>query len=738
MAGLLIGWIAFAVLSAVLPFPREALKQRPVSVLVTDRNGGALRGYVADDDHWSIPQQFEGFSPLLVQATLAAEDRRFRQHNGVDAYGVCRAVVQNVQRGKVFSGASTITMQTVRLLGLRPDRGVFGKAVEAFRAVQLEQILSKEQILAWYLNLAPYGGNVRGAEAAAWRYFAKPASELSLAEAATIAGLPQAPTRYRPDRRPDLALERRNVVLWLMYDCGFITRRQYRDARTEPLQVHARFVPFAAPHFADRVHLRYADGPKIRTTLDARVQGLTEDALAEAARGLAGDGAFNAAAVVLENRTAAIRAMVGNVDFHDAEHDGQVNGATAPRSPGSALKPFTYALAFQEGLAAPATVLHDVPACFAHYRVENFDREYLGPIPADEALGASRNVPAVALARRVGLARLHLLLRELGLSTLDRPAEHYGLALTMGAAEVTPLELAAAYSALARGGRYLPPRWTDDDPQPAPRPALSAEAAFLVTECLAAPRSLAALCPGAGRDQPRMAFKTGTSQGRRDAWCVGYDPQYTVVVWLGNFDGARSEVLVGRTAAAPVVARIFRRLYADRAPPAWFARPAGLGRRHVCALTGLPAGPHCEHTRQADYIPAADRQRRCGVCRRDGPHWPADVAAWLRASGHRPAATAAAVHPARLADAQPQRPRILSPADGQAFILLGDLPRARQQVAFRAAVADGGRVFWFLDDELLSAAAADVPFRWPLARGRHSLRCVDEAGRWATVRFTVR
>ena len=733
----LLGWLAVVILKPLFPFPREALRRPPASVLVTDREGGPLRHYVASDEQWFVPRKLDAYSPWLIKATIASEDRRFREHGGVDAIGVCRAIVQNIQRREIYSGASTITMQTVRLLGLRPGRTLVGKAIEAFRAVQLEEILTKDEILTWYLDLAPYGGNVRGAEAAAWRYFGKPASELSIAEAATIAGLPQSPARYRPDRHPEMARGRRDCVLWRMHECGVITLAQYREALREPLEVCDRFAPFAAPHFADAVHFRRSGRSKIRTTISAATQHVAETVLRETASRLRGDGVFNGSVVIVENRTGAILAMVGNVNFFDRDHHGQVNGATARRSPGSALKPFTYALAFEQGIIAPDTVLFDVPSRFTHYRPDNFDRSFLGPIPASRALAASRNVPAVELARRVGIERLHLHMRRLGLRTLTRPASHYGLSLTMGGAEVRLVDLTAAYATFARGGAYLRPRWTVDEAVASPQSVLSAEAAWLVTDCLSRREALADLCPGPAESWPRLALKTGTSQGRRDAWCVGYDPKYTVGVWLGNFDGRRSDVLVGRKVAAPAVVRIFELLYQGRPRVKWFARPVGIGSRRVCALTGLPAGPHCTHSRMADYIPALDRQPRCRVCRRvrrgsvarSEPQWPASVAAWLRANGRE---TFSSIR-------ESTRPRILSPADGQQFILLADRPASQQRVPLRAAVGGGAEtVFWFLDDELLASGAPDQPVHWELAAGSHTLRCVDSRGRWSSVRFGVR
>ncbi|MFW6162381.1 MAG: penicillin-binding protein 1C, partial [Planctomycetota bacterium] len=578
-------------LNVAFPFPGRRLAEAREGVRVLDRAGDVLRPFTGPDDCWAFWTGLEEVSPRLVEATIAVEDQRFRSHPGVDPLAVLRAVGQNVRHRRIVSGASTITMQVIRLLTPRP-RTLRSKVIEAFRAVQLERRASKEAILEHYLNRAPYGGNLLGAEAASLAWFGKHACDLSLAEAALLAGLPQAPSRLRPDRHPERAKARRDHVLERMAACGFVSDEHLRVARRQPVAVRRSPFPFEAPHFARLVRRRYPGRGELHGTLDRRVQRLAEETVREAVAALRPEGVTNAAVVVIENRTAAVRAMVGSCDFHAEADDGQVNGAVAPRSPGSALKPFTYALAFQRGLATPDTVLADVPASYTGYEPENYDHAFRGPVPAAEALRDSLNVPAVRLLAQVGHRPLHRFLRRLGLATLTRPADHYGLALTLGSTEVTLLELTSAYATLARLGVHRPYRLLETEPVPEGRRVLDAGAAWLVADALCEADPLAG---ARSDDELRMAWKTGTSYGHRDAWTVAFTPAYTVGVWVGNFDGRPSGALVGIRAAAPVARTLMDRIAGEAGSP-WFERPPSVATRPVCPVSGLPPEPHCPGT----------------------------------------------------------------------------------------------------------------------------------------------
>jgi len=760
---LALAWPACLVLSLMFPFPQEQLREARragISTVVLDRQGGLLRAFIGKNDQWMIWRGLDEIGPHLVEATVAVEDKRFYSHPGVDPLAIARATWTNVTRWRTVSGASTITMQLVRRLEDRP-RTLVSKVVEAFRALQLEGLLDKKQILEWYLNLAPYGGNLVGVEAASLSYFRKRARDLTLAEAALLAGLPQAPSRLRPDRHPGRAKARRDHVLRRMRECGRITGEGLAIALNEPVRVRRTPFPFSAPHFARLVRERNPGRGVLRTTLDRRIQALSENAVREAVDGLRGAGISNGAVVVIENADAAVRALVGSCDFSSEEDQGQVNGATAPRSPGSALKPFTYALAFERGICTPALTLADVPSSYTGYEPENYDQLYHGPVTAREALSASLNIPAVRLLNGVGHADLLAFLRELGLTTLKKDAGHYGLALTLGSAEVTLLELTHAYATLARLGLHRPYRLLEDQPLPPGRRVLSEGAAYVIADVLSDTGRLGGRpLWRSEQGQIRMAWKTGTSYGHRDAWTVAYTPDYTVGVWLGNFSGKPARDLVGIRAAAPVAARILDQIYGRRSAT-WFAAPESVGTRAVCALSGMPPGDHCKTVVGDLYVRGRSSERPCSVhaavkidtktgtrlCRRCArgrdyaveamQSWPVELAAWLRQHGrghdllppHFPECTR------RHHEEAP--PRVLSPATGQTYALLEKDGGARQKLLLKAA-SRMERLYWFVDGTLHTTSAPLEPAFWPLERGTHTIVCSDDAGRSSSAVIEVR
>jgi len=767
LAILVLPRLAFVALSAVFPFPQrllERLADPAAAPRVLDRDGGLLAASVGPDDAWSFPVPLDEVSPRLVQATLAAEDRRFYRHCGVDALAVARAAWSNLCHRRVVSGASTITMQVIRLLEPR-RRSLRAKLAEAFRALQLEELRSKDEILTGYLNLAPYGGNLRGVEAASLAWFRKRARDLTLAEAALLAGLPQAPSRLRPDRFPERAAARRGHVLHRLVACGHISQEELRTAdcalrigeRTSPNWPAGRV---GAPHAAQLVRQMFPDKSLLRTTIDSRIQHLATSALREGVNGLRSAGATNGAVVVIENKTGAVRALVGSCDFFAEEDDGQVNGATAPRSPGSALKPFTYALAFERGICSLDTILADVPASYTGYEPENYDRAYRGAVPAREALAASLNVPAVKLLREVGHHSLHAFLKELGITTLRRDADYYGLALTLGSVEVTLLELTNAYATLGRLGLHRPARLLETEPVAEGRRVLSEGAAYLVAEALSGARRQGAppLRQACGPSL-RMAWKTGTSHGHRDAWTVAYTPRHTVGVWVGNFSGRAARCLLGLEAAAPTAARILDQVEADNRGD-WFPMPDSLCSRPLCAVSGMPPGPHCPATVAGLVLRGHSSGRTCSVhvAARIDPgtgtslcprcvagrnyvvrvceSWPVELAAWLRRHGHGDGLLPPHAPDCPATAPSDAPPRILAPANGQTYVLLAD-GGGEQRLSLKAS---GGtaRLYWFVNGSLFATGSPLEPAFWPLARGDHRIVCADEAGRSAAVSISVK
>jgi len=723
-----------------VPEPAEWLSPRPTTTVLTDRLGGPLRVVLAEDGQDCRWVPHEEMGPWIGPAVVAAEDGRFFSHPGVDPLAIGRALIQNLTRGRIVSGASTISTQVVRLAQPRP-RTYATKLIEALMALKMERRISKERILEEYLNRAPFGGFFVGVQAAAQRYFGKDARELSLGEAALLAGLPQSPARYRPDRRLDRALRRRAYVLERMVRRGYITDAQRAEALAQPLVIEQRNYPLRAPHFAERARAitpPEAMGHTVRTTLDPALQRLAEDALRRRAAELRADGVRGGAVVVIEVATGAVRAMVGSPNPDDPSAAGQVNAALAPRSAGSTLKPLLYAIAFDEGRLTPLTVLTDVPRQYPDYAPANFDGEFRGLVTARAALLDSLNIPALDLAREVGVERFHQRLRAFGLTTLSRPSAAYGLGLALGNGEVTLLDLCNAYAALARGGEARPACWFEDEQPALAAPVVSAEAAWLVSDILGDPdRSTPVALPAASARLPRVAWKTGTSSGFRDAWTVAWNPEYAVGVWLGNPDGAASPALVGGEAAAPVAWDLFRALYPRGDAPA-FARPAGVRECKVCAVSGRAAGPFCSTVARDWSIAGVTRHLVCGIHvprhSEDGLSvaevWPEDVAAFLHRGRPAPAAASAADEPAA-------PPAIVSPKPGSPYRRWTPGEGAEQRLPLIAEARGRERLWWFADGEQIGSARPGEPVWWPPTPGRHRLVCSDAAGRRALIEIVV-
>jgi penicillin-binding protein 1C len=547
----IIGAVAFAGVWRLFPFPVERLRQWSASPAVFDVKGRPMLCVVGPDEQWRYPVSLRDVSPWLIQATIAAEDERFYRHPGVDLAAVVRAIGQNALAGRIVSGASTLDMQVCRMMDSRP-RTCGAKVVEAFRAIQLNRLRSKEQILEAYLNVAPYGGNVCGVEAASLRYFNKRAKDLSLAEASLLAGLPQSPSRYRPDRHLDVAQGRQRVVLRSMFKKEMISERQLAEATVCPISVcqSRRFSRAIHAGFLALKH-RPQGG---RTTIDLDIQSELERLASAHAATLPED--TDLAVVVIDVAQSAIVAMLGSSDSGDPV-DGQVNGVLAKRSPGSALKPFLYAAAFEAQRLSGESIVYDVPISRGAWTPSNFDGTHVEEITAAEALRRSLNVPAILVAEGIGLARCCGVLEAAG---IDLPADAQrrgGLALAVGGIEVSLLDLTNAYATLARDGVRQTPRLFADEPGESTR-AMKPQVCAAISDILSSRQRLpAAAGEGSGDSIPWFMWKTGTSSGRRDAWAVGHNRRYAIGVWAGRFRGGGRLEYVGAQAAEPLLCRLF-------------------------------------------------------------------------------------------------------------------------------------------------------------------------------------
>jgi len=586
--GLLLGLLAIT-LDRLYPLELGRYQQR--SFLVLDRDGALLRAFTTEDGFWRLQSQADDVPKQYLDLLIAYEDKRFHSHLGVDPLALIRAIGQWAQAGQIVSGASTLTMQTARLLEPRP-RTFLSKGIEILRALQLEAHFSKEEILSLYLTLAPYGGNLEGIRAASFAYFGKPPQTITLAEAALLVVLPQSPTALRPDRHQEAALNARNKVLKRGYDIGLFSEQAYQEARSTPLPGTRFALPFHAPHFAEERYAQHkrqtakgltptASAPsaastmpaasQTRTSLEAFLQANLEQNLAGMLPELPPGNSL--AALVVETDTRSVRALVGSADYFNHQRFGAIDMTRAIRSPGSTLKPFIYGLGFEAGFLHPQSLIWDAATLFETYVPGNFNLKHHGVVTAETALRHSLNIPAVAVLDRLGPVRFVKSLTDLGLTPkLAQPDRPPGLPIALGGLGFDLRQLVSLYSSLADQGRFLPLRYspletgTDSTAhiantgQEAHRTLFSPAAAWSVTEILRTVPRPPGFSSAPNSTRPAIAYKTGTSYGYRDAWAVGYNRRYTVGVWVGRPDGSPNPGHHGFNTAAPILFRIFSQL----------------------------------------------------------------------------------------------------------------------------------------------------------------------------------
>ena len=732
----------------------------PFSSAAYDSHGRLLRLTLAADGRYRLFVPLDDIAPAAIQGTLLYEDQQFYRHPGFNPVRLAEAFWTTYVRRTRRVGASTVTMQLARIRFQLDSSTAGGKFKQILRAVQLERHYSKRQILEAYLNLAPYGGNVEGLGTASLVYYGKPARQLALNEALSLCVIPQNPEARAPrphggPRELDEARQRL-AGLWVAAHPEDAHRMPLLKL---PLRVHGTAeLPFLAPHFVQQVMAQLPAGSRggVTTTLDLDLQSLVERQVrAYVARGQA-QGIDNAAVLLVDYRDMGVKAMVGSADFGDAAIDGQVNGTAAKRSPGSALKPFIYGLALQQGLIHPRTLLRDAPTRFGTYTPENFEHTFVGPINATQALVQSRNVPAVDLLAELRKPGFYGLLQQAGVTGL-RSEDYYGLALALGGADVTMQEMLRLYAALANGGVMRPLRFTATD-KIADGPALlSPEASFLTLEMLGHNPRLDSSAVGTEDSDPFPVYwKTGTSFAFRDAWSVGVFGPYVMAVWIGNFDGSSNTAFVGRDAAGPLFFDLVDALHARTGDFARFrASPRGLNVRRVavCTDTGDLPNRYCPRTTDTWFIPGvspiktSDIYRRVAIDTRTGRRacqpgeagvryevfefWPSDMLKLFREAGVQrrvpPPYDKGCSLDVVAGEGVP--PHISSPQGGVTYSLPADRVKDAK-VPFTAVTdADTRMLFWFVDDRFVGDTPRDKPFFWSMKPGNYSVRVVDDQGR---------
>jgi penicillin-binding protein 1C len=775
--------LALVACAAATPLPDE-LKEGATaseSIRFVDRDGRALRELRAGDSTRARWVTLDEVGDDVVWAVLAAEDRRFFSHSGVDAAAVLRAIALDLAQRRVVSGASTLTMQLARMVRPHP-RNLRGKLGEAALALRIEASLSKHDILEQYLNRAPFGAGVRGIDAAARFWFDKSPRDLSLAEAAALASLPRGPAVYAMDRHPDRVLRRRDRVLDRMLAAGWVSRERAERAKSEPLVARPGKGSFGAPHLVQALlagdvrlwppDLAAAGGASgaqhVETTIDGDLQREIEAAARVEVAALLEKHATSAAVVVLDNESGEVRAYLGSPDFGDDAHGGQNDGVRARRQPGSTLKPFVYGLAMERLGWTPATVLPDVELHLTldagTYAPNNYDQRFHGPVRLREALASSLNVPAVWTAEELGVAAVLERLRNVGLTSLAADEDRYGPAIALGDGEVSLLELANAYATLARGGVWKPVQAvrrvvragvSADASRAQERRTMDAAVAELLADVLSdAGARAAAFGERSVLDLPfDVAAKTGTSKGSRDNWTVGFTREVTVGVWVGNFDGSAMRGTSGITGAAPLFREAMTAAMRGRSPRPLRLAPRGdrdarLVQVEVCPLSGARPGHECPHTvrewmsaEARDSLPTCSVHERVRVDTRNGlragPDCPSAFVeerlferhagpfrAWAQAAGR--ATPPESISP--LCPGPPARVRTATqarigwPNDGASFVLDPERPRSEQALFVRMEAASGvDRIALLVDGRATADVGAPFVVRWPLSPGEHVL-----------------
>ena len=791
------GLLFCAVIAAIwLALPKPPLLDGiSFSQCIRDRNGNLLRVTLTSDQKFRIQTPLGEISPELIDATLRYEDKYYSRHPGVNPIALGRSAVEFMRWRRVTTGGSTITMQFARLRFHLRTRTVTGKCNQIVRALELERHYSKAEILEAYLNLAPYGRNIEGIGAASQIYFDKSPARLTAPEAVSLSVIPQSPSRRAllPDREnASVNLAQNNWYdrakygtqasgLWGQQASSL---RSALNSEFSPREFRARMqteTKMRAPHFVQQVvesvgSARCADRTpqrglpthpenvdQIVTTLDLGKQQLIERRMADYIAANRSRGFANAAALLVDSRTMDVLAQIGSADFFNEQINGQVDGTRSPRSPGSTLKPFVYALALEQGLIHPLSILSDAPHSFGEYNPENFDREFLGPIHAADALVRSRNIPAVALAARLSHPTLYEFLR-IGEVRLPHPEGFYGLALPLGGAEISMQDLVRLYAALANNGELRPLRRTAKDPVlPNGRRILSPEAAFLALDMLGNVPRPELNCADASHSD-LVFWKTGTSHGFHDAWSIAVFDHYVLGVWIGNFDGRPNSAFVGRSGAAPLLFQIIDSLRASWPDPSQPHLPppgANLKRVEFCAVSGDLPEPWCTHRVAGWFIPGVSPIKTCDVHREvlvdvktglrvpidDGTRelrreiyefWPSELLTLFERAG-LPRKSPPPFLPDTAAEVLARTgdpPRIIAPVSGTTREIVSSISRP---IPLQAKTeADVREIYWFADKAFIGKSSPTDVLSWKSAPGHYELTALDDHGRAGSCTVTVR
>ncbi|MDX2249692.1 MAG: penicillin-binding protein 1C [Bacteroidia bacterium] len=757
-AGGVVGLIFFIFLLLSLIFPLPTPKTCSTTILAADST--LLCAYLTPDEKWRMATSLDKVSSELIEALIAKEDKWFFYHPGINPFSLLRALINNLSSGKRSSGASTLTMQLARMADPSP-RTYLSKIKEMFRALQYEWKYSKREILEMYLSYLPYGGNVEGVTAASYIFFQRPPEKISLAQAVLLTVIPNRPNSLRLDRHPDAALAARNK--WIQ---NFRRRKIFPSAaldaaENEPVVASRENIVPQTPHLCYELKRKYPGREEIISTLKPAIQHVSEQLLYNHVQRVKHLNVSNGAVIVVDNHSQKVIAYCGSADFNNAQALGQVNGVKAIRSPGSTLKPAAYGLGFDDGFITPATKLMDVPGNFQSFIPENYDLLFRGETTVHEALTHSLNIPPVRLVQDLGNDRFLDILEASGFETIRSRRQDLGLSTVLGGCGVTLEELTRFYASFANGGnlfrlKYLQEETGDTTGQVR---LFSEGTAWLIAEILSdlerpdIPKTLVD-----DSKRPKVAWKTGTSYGKRDAWAIGFSPRFTVGVWMGNFDGTGAPELSGAYMAVPLLMDIFNAI--DYNPhKKWFSQPVTISQRRVCAETGKIPGRFCRHffmdyylentsslqecnLHQELYVSSDEKVQYCPVCLPDSgyikkifPMYDPELVLWF-ASNNR----SVEIPPPHFAGCEAtfsgDGPKILSPSEDFEYYVEGG---AEQEILLQAASDPTVRKhYWYVNDRFIIAAAPEEKVFFKPESRKLIITCMDDRGRKSQAEIGVR
>ena len=776
-------FLLFLLLNWIFPLPDRI----EYSTIVTDSKGEVIHAYLTKDQQWRMKTELSEISPLLRKTIVEKEDKYFYYHPGINPLAMARAFVKNIFRWRRTSGASTITMQVAR--SLEPKRRTYwNKGIEIFRAFQLEWKYSKDEILQLYLNNVPYGGNIEGVKSASILYFKKNPDHLSLAEITALSIIPNRPSSLVMGRNNDRIVEERNKWLRRFARERVFGEREIADALSEPLTATRGAVPDFIPHLAWK--LKRKGGDIIHTTIELNTQRKIEKLVKDYSRTLSLKNIHNAAVIVLDNRTHQVVSYIGSADFRDSADGGQVNGAAAIREPGSTLKPLLYGLCIDAGLLTPKMVITDVAVNYEGYAPENYDRKFNGYVSMEYALEHSLNIPAVKSLKALGKDRFVQALGDCDFRQIKKDQHKLGLSMILGGCGATLEELTGMYSLFANEGRFVKPQYTWGDssdatpsgsigttsrkarfanestgtggPAQAPDPGkrlLSPAAVFMINETLSkVNRPDFPLNWESTMHLPKIAWKTGTSYGRRDAWSIGYNRRYTVGIWVGNFSGVGVPELSGANVATPLLFTVFNTIDYDD-DQTWFAQPKDCDIRMVCSESGLPPADHCTNlvtdyfiplvspTRHCDniqevFVSADEKISYCRSCLPDGgykkklykvippemkEYYEENRIAYQKIPPHNPDCEKVFREGA---------PVVTSPRNGSEYLINRKDP---EPLELRCRVSnDVGKVYWYINDKFFKSGEAGGKEFFIPEEGPVKISCTDDKGRNKNIRIRVK